>query len=506
MRVEIPPLPPADALDDPVAYAILCYDPAQSEASKDPLLKSVLGVDRVEGHARPAPGMDCGDVRLDVLQCVEVRLPKRRPTKAAAAAPSKDAVLVEFDHPEINHVLEFNGKSSEREKNTARISPSDAQEKSTLTVAIVVFDGLNGLGNVLCDAAVAMSANRAKRLRSRLKAVERPEKPSPTSPRKAAKGGESSAAGNMRPRESRVFGLIPEGDEFRRAWLWKRSLAELLKPVTKDDRPLRRLQTIRAPEFRLLVPRSTPRDRRRRNDHRGHFRLLTFAEPSDGSRTKKNKKKPTTTSTRLEGHVDALTCEVALGNQNKAIEDALKPPPHEIQVAFYYMYHGRQLCKTELTDRFMCPFCACNMRGIRELETHMHATHAHFNYVVASRGSKVVAGKKCGLNYIRKSKMDEYVMQVRCEDAHLKYARLGEGGAGSRLIEDEDDGSETEWFFAHGGWYVGAGTYRIVRKSGAFYTLVPIRPQWRGERRSLRTFPGASLRPPHAFNPRLRRL
>ena len=102
--------------------------------------------------------------------------------------------------------------------------------------------------------------------------------------------------------------------------------------------------------------------------------------------------------------------------------------------------------------------------------------------------------------------MDEYVMQVRCEDAHLKYARLGEGGAGSRLIEDEDDGSETEWFFAHGGWYVGAGTYRIVRKSGAFYTLVPIRPQWRGERRSLRTFAGASLRPPHAFNPRPRRL
>eukprot|EP00982_Pelagococcus_subviridis_P005268 29577-Pelagococcus_subviridis.AAC.1 len=38
-------------------------------------------------------------------------------------------------------------------------------------------------------------------------------------------------------------------------------------------------------------------------------------------------------------------------------------------------------------------------------------------------------------------------------------------------------------------------------------TLVPIRPRWRGERRSLRTFsPGVSLRPPLAFNPRLRRL
>jgi hypothetical protein len=41
---------------------------------------------------------------------------------------------------------------------------------------------------------------------------------------------------------------------------------------------------------------------------------------------------------------------------------------------------------------------------------------------------------------------------------------------------------------------------------GAFYTLVPIRPRSRGGRRSLRTFAGASLRPPHGFNPRPRRL
>jgi hypothetical protein len=41
---------------------------------------------------------------------------------------------------------------------------------------------------------------------------------------------------------------------------------------------------------------------------------------------------------------------------------------------------------------------------------------------------------------------------------------------------------------------------------GAFYTLVPIRPRSRCERRSLRTLPGASLRPSLAFNPRPRRL
>ncbi len=42
----------------------------------------------------------------------------------------------------------------------------------------------------------------------------------------------------------------------------------------------------------------------------------------------------------------------------------------------------------------------------------------------------------------------------------------------------------------------------ICEVSGAFYTLVPIRPRSRGERRSLRTFAGASLRPGSlAFNP-----
>ena len=55
-----------------------------------------------------------------------------------------------------------------------------------------------------------------------------------------------------------------------------------------------------------------------------------------------------------------------------------------------------------------------------------------------------------------------------------------------------------------GSW---AGIYsRSTALRGAFYTLVPIRPRWRGERRFLRTLPGASLLPPLVFNPRPRRL
>ena len=51
------------------------------------------------------------------------------------------------------------------------------------------------------------------------------------------------------------------------------------------------------------------------------------------------------------------------------------------------------------------------------------------------------------------------------------------------------------------------GVEVVVREiSGALYTLVPIRPRRRGERRSLRTLPGVSLRPHLAFNPRPRRI
>jgi len=46
----------------------------------------------------------------------------------------------------------------------------------------------------------------------------------------------------------------------------------------------------------------------------------------------------------------------------------------------------------------------------------------------------------------------------------------------------------------------------VLDASGAFYTLVPIRPRSRGERRFLRTFPGASLRSSLGFNPHHRRL
>ena len=57
-----------------------------------------------------------------------------------------------------------------------------------------------------------------------------------------------------------------------------------------------------------------------------------------------------------------------------------------------------------------------------------------------------------------------------------------------------------------GASHAGRRKKRGVRRVGAFCTLVPIRPRSRGERRSLRTFPGASHRSSLAFNTRARRL
>ena len=52
----------------------------------------------------------------------------------------------------------------------------------------------------------------------------------------------------------------------------------------------------------------------------------------------------------------------------------------------------------------------------------------------------------------------------------------------------------------------GDRMWMVLQARLFFFTLVPVRPRSRGERRSLRTFPGVSLRPPLAFNPRHRRL
>ena len=77
----------------------------------------------------------------------------------------------------------------------------------------------------------------------------------------------------------------------------------------------------------------------------------------------------------------------------------------------------------------------------------------------------------------------------------ITHARrtLPDGGGGKTDRRDEDAERMTT-----------KAAETSAASSGASYTLVPIRPRSRGERCSLRTLPGASLRPGSlAFNPRL---
>jgi len=89
---------------------------------------------------------------------------------------------------------------------------------------------------------------------------------------------------------------------------------------------------------------------------------------------------------------------------------------------------------------------------------------------------------------------------VACANA-LKIAEA----EAEKLAEEETPGGSNSDISTKIDALLAMSSYSTA-SSSAFYTLVPIRPRWRGERRSLRTFAVVSLRPHLAFNPRPRRL
>ena len=93
---------------------------------------------------------------------------------------------------------------------------------------------------------------------------------------------------------------------------------------------------------------------------------------------------------------------------------------------------------------------------------------------------------------------------ARLGGAQLGVASANEDGGGDGSLEEERERRVTT---REGGGGGGGGSGAGRGPAGAFYTLVPIRPRRRGERRSLRTFAVVSLCPGSlAFNPRPRRL
>ena len=168
-------------------------------------------------------------VRLTVLQAF------RRTLKAPLGRSLEEEDFILFDHPEIALAVErladseaakaFAGKAAEAAEGSAAGICGGGKLNATpmptpaltpkLTIAVICWDGLNGLGNCLSRDAVKQYecyVNRCK--------VEAPN-PKPD-------GGSAGALG------SKIFGFIPAGED---VWLWRKPLAECLAPPPSASQP-----------------------------------------------------------------------------------------------------------------------------------------------------------------------------------------------------------------------------------------------------------------------------
>ena len=125
----------------------------------------------------------------------------------------------------------------------------------------------------------------------------------------------------------------------------------------------------------------------------------------------------------------------------------------------------------------------------KEYREALEAAEAHFG------GGRVRSTKP------KPRSLDRY--DAYALDAPSTPSRRGGGYFnGARCNANARDATATRMFDAYDRDRDGALSLRRV----LVVTLVPIRPRWRGERRSLRTFAGVSLFPPLAFDHRPRRL
>ena len=108
-----------------------------------------------------------------------------------------------------------------------------------------------------------------------------------------------------------------------------------------------------------------------------------------------------------------------------------------------------------------------------------------------------------GQNCLPEKGIGEVAEQLRRK---LPAGSVRLNAAATAMRDDDDETGTGKVVTTAGGDEIRARRGVVVAVEGAFYTLVPIRPRRRGGRRSLRTLPGASLRPSNAFNPRPRRL
>jgi len=129
------------------------------------------------------------------------------------------------------------------------------------------------------------------------------------------------------------------------------------------------------------------------------------------------------------------------------------------------------------------------IEGVRQLVGETHTHHLEDLWAVLGIMVSVIVVKFCLYLFCRNSQNEAVLTyaQDHRNDVMTNSVGLAAAIAGDKL------------YF----WIDPLGAILLASYIGAFYTLVPIRPRLRGERRSLRTLlPGASLRPGSlAFNP-----
>ena len=104
------------------------------------------------------------------------------------------------------------------------------------------------------------------------------------------------------------------------------------------------------------------------------------------------------------------------------------------RVVFHYLYHGRQMRKTELTTGFTCPFCLCVNRDFDGMSRHLEACHDAFNFEFLPKVQNEADPRVHVVCRSEEEVRPKGTGEVRKESARRKEA--------------------SEWFFKHGGWFV----------------------------------------------------
>ena len=336
---------------------------------------------RLEEIAKPSSD---GVIRLNVIQSYRrvIRFPVGKsddpavsPSGNGPGGNTETAVrpteqprfenFVTFDHPEIT--LAATRLAEFARKGTA--ATEKQQEKDKLSIALISWDRLNGLGNCF--------ANRNK----------------------------------IQSRACKIAQLIPDGQQ---VWVWRMPLDACVGSETKRlVCPQPQFQgcaaRISLPKSEALGPEPSKYDitlELQRSEHKpvggadavdlnANEGIEAMIPGRTNERLRLNSFVKSLRILREDGLermkiVEAATNEPSCSDKAKAFADSTstlvslglsgKPMKPAKQVAFHYLYCKGQRRKTEMMRGFTCPFCLLCAPDFHSLTTHLESTHDRFKF------------------------------------------------------------------------------------------------------------------------------